>query len=150
MTKSKEKGTAAETAVVRYLRSLVINGRSVFPYVERRALTGGKDKGDIAGIPGVVIEVKAAKRLELAAWKRETLEEMANADASWGVLVVKRPYKAVHEWDAYMPVSQVGVYASTDTSAEDEWVRMDFRLAIAHVGTYPRCLPLDQSSLTTA
>jgi hypothetical protein len=50
MNKSKIKGTAYETAVVRHLND---NG---FPYAERRALAGNLDKGDIAGIPSVVME----------------------------------------------------------------------------------------------
>ncbi len=42
MSKSKQKGTAAETAVVKYLKA---NG---FPKAERRALQGNLDKGDIS------------------------------------------------------------------------------------------------------
>jgi len=67
VSKSKQKGTAAETAVVRYLRSLNFqHAGPAFPNAERRALSGGKDMGDIAGIPDTVIEVKAAETLKLA------------------------------------------------------------------------------------
>jgi hypothetical protein len=48
------------------------------------------DRGDIDGIPGVVIEVKNCKRFELAAWMAETEAEVANAGAATGLLVVKR------------------------------------------------------------
>jgi hypothetical protein len=65
MSASKAKGTAAETAVVRFLQA---NG---YPHAERRALAGNQDRGDIAGIPGLVLEVKAAARMELAAWVDE-------------------------------------------------------------------------------
>ena len=61
---SKAKGTAWETAVVDYLRA---NGH---PHAERRALSGNTDRGDIAGVPGVVIECKNAKTMALAAWAR--------------------------------------------------------------------------------
>jgi hypothetical protein len=54
MSKSKQKGTMAETAVVQYLKQF-------WPNVERRALQGSKDTGDIAGIPNVVIEIKNHK-----------------------------------------------------------------------------------------
>lgn len=49
---SKARGTAAETAVVRYLRRW-------WPNVERRALAGNADKGDLTGIPGVTILVRS-------------------------------------------------------------------------------------------
>ncbi len=57
MSKSKQKGTAAETAVVKYLKA---NG---FPKAERRALQGSLDKGDISGIDDVVLEVKDHKKM---------------------------------------------------------------------------------------
>jgi len=66
---SKAKGTAAETAVVRFLQA---NGH---PGAERRALAGAQDRGDVAGIPGVVIEVKDCQRMELAAWMNELARE---------------------------------------------------------------------------
>lgn len=94
MSKSRAKGTAAESAVVDFL-SLQ------WPNVERRALSGAKDRGDIAGIPGVVIEVKAAARLEIPAWLRELEVEIANDDADTGLLVVKPRgvgVKRVGEW----------------------------------------------------
>ena len=84
MTASRAKGTAAETAVVGFLRDLA------WPHAERRALHGNADTGDIAGLPGVVLEVKNAKRTELAAWLDELDAEIVNAHADTGVLVVKR------------------------------------------------------------
>lgn len=123
MSKSKARGTAAEREVVRYLQNW-------WPAAERRALSGNKDKGDVAGIPGVVIEVKAAQRQELAAWRRETWTEMENAGAKHCILVVKRPRKNVAVWDAYVP----NVLLPFDFDGEDEseaeaWTRMDLRLA---------------------
>jgi Holliday junction resolvase len=123
MTKSKARGTAAEREVVKYLQNW-------WPAAERRALSGNKDKGDVAGIPGVVVEVKAAQRQELAAWKRETWIEMGNADVGLCMLVVKRPRKNVAVWDAYIP----NVLLPFDFDGEDEseaeaWTRMDLRLA---------------------
>ena len=85
MSKSKQKGTAFETAVVRYLAA---NG---FPYAERAPLAGNKDRGDITGTPGLVWECKNHKALALAEWSDETFAEMVNAKADYGILVVKRP-----------------------------------------------------------
>jgi Holliday junction resolvase len=119
-TKSKAKGTKAETDTVRYLREK-------FYAVERRTLSGSKDKGDIAGIPNCVGEVKAAKDLKLAAWQRETLTEMVNADAANCFLVVKVPYKNVSRWDFWIPAYQVGLEVVSDPM-EARWIHMDFEL----------------------
>lgn len=83
MSKSKQKGTAAETAVVNYLRD---HG---FPGAERRALAGGADKGDLFTGPGLCWEVKAHKKYAIPAWLTETGIETINARADYGVLVVK-------------------------------------------------------------
>ncbi len=94
---SKAKGTAAETAVVRYLQT---NG---FPFAERRALNGSLDRGDIAGITDTVIEVKAAKTLTFPQWLRELAVEMGNDDAGYGVVIAKRRGTTdVGEWFAVM------------------------------------------------
>lgn len=70
MTPSKQKGTAAETAVVNYLR----DEHAIDAH--RHALHGTADVGDIF-IPGsgVVIEVKACKTMALAQWVDETETE---------------------------------------------------------------------------
>jgi len=83
MSKAKQKGTAAETALVLWLRE---NG---YELAERRALTGRADRGDIAGIPNVVIEVKSGNRLEIPAWLKETEAERLNDGALSGYLVIK-------------------------------------------------------------
>jgi hypothetical protein len=84
MSAAKQKGTAAETAVVQYLRA------AGFIQAERRTLNGTKDRGDIAGIPGVVIEVKNCARQELPAWVAEAEIERDNDHASLGVVWHKR------------------------------------------------------------
>ena len=100
MSASKQKGTAAETAVVRYLQA---NG---FPYSERRTLAGVNDKGDIAGLPGVVLEVKNCKRMELAGWLDELEVEMKNAGAYIGAVVHKRRGTTdPGQWFATLPFS---------------------------------------------
>ena len=76
---SRAKGTPAETKVVAYLRD---NG---WPAVERRALAGAKDKGDIAGVPNVAVEVKRCERFQPAAWIKEANTEAANAGVEYGV-----------------------------------------------------------------
>lgn len=80
MSASKRKGTAAESAVVRYLKE------SGFAQAERRALAGSADRGDIAGLPGVVIEVKNHARLAIPAWVAEAETERLNDGARYGVV----------------------------------------------------------------
>lgn len=100
MSKEKQKGTAAETAVVKYLRE---SGQ--FPYAERRALHGINDKGDITGMGPVVVEVKDHKTLKLSEWLRELADEIANAEADTGAVVAKkRGTLNVADWYAVMPV----------------------------------------------
>ena len=82
--RSRQIGTRAETAVVGYLRA---NG---FPHAERRALSGALDRGDIAGVIGCAIEVKACARQELAAWLDEAAREAANDRALVGAVWHKR------------------------------------------------------------
>jgi hypothetical protein len=99
VTRPKDKGTAAETLVARYLR------KTYWPHAERRALSGGQDKGDITGTPGLVWEVKAAKTLCVPAWLRETEAERQNADADYATLVIKPVgvgATRVGEWYALM------------------------------------------------
>lgn len=136
-TKSKAKGTRAETECVKYLREY-------WAAAERRALSGNKDKGDIAGIPRTVGEVKAEVRVQLPKWQRETLAEMANAGADNCFLVIKVPYKPVAKWDFWVPAYQVGLEDMRFSPVEEcRWIHMDFELgrdvlkqAISVLGIY--------------
>jgi hypothetical protein len=99
VSKSRAKGTAAESAVVRYLND---NG---FPYADRAPLRGNADKGDITGIPGFVCEVKNCARMELAGWVDELDVEMRNAGVTLGAVVHKRRGKGdPGQWFATMPL----------------------------------------------
>lgn len=83
VNRPKQKGTAGESAVVSFLRT------AGFPYAERLALQGGKDRGDITGIPGIVIEVKAVQEYAFNTWLREARVERDNAGADFGIVVAK-------------------------------------------------------------
>lgn len=88
---SKQKGTAAETALVRWLQQ---NG---FPAAHRQPLAGNKDIGDVWVCPWLIAEVKAHKTwtdLDIDRWLDETETERRNASADTAWLVVKRPGKA--------------------------------------------------------
>lgn len=80
MSKQRAKGTAWESAIVRYLAA------EGFPHVERRALNGTQDRGDLAGIPGWVIEAKNCRSMDLAGWVDEVALEQANDGAEFSAV----------------------------------------------------------------
>lgn len=84
----KRRGTGWETAIVDYLRA------AGFPAVERRALDGRADRGDITGLPGVVIEAKNQNRFDIAEWLTEAELEKANDGAWLGVVWAKKRGKS--------------------------------------------------------
>ena len=91
MSTSRRKGTAWESAVVEFLRG---HG---FPYAERRALSGSQDRGDVTGVPGVMLECKAEKSITLADYMDEVKAQTVNAGAQIGVAVVKRRNRSAGE-----------------------------------------------------
>ena len=109
MSKAKQKGTAAETALVRFLQ---VQG---FPGAERRALGGGgagEDLGDITGIPALCMEVKNHATYKIPAWLKETEIERQNAKADFGILVVKpngigMTSDKVGQWWGIMPMQMM-------------------------------------------
>ena len=84
MSKQKQKGTSWESAIVRYLHE------QGFPQIERRALNGIHDRGDISGLPGVVIEAKNHAHMTLGPWVEEAAVERLNDDARIAVVWHKR------------------------------------------------------------
>lgn len=98
MSRQKKKGTAFESAVCEYLRE---HG---FPEAERLASGGNRDRGDITGVGDVVIECKNTKELELAQAVDEAGDEAVEAEASFGVAVVKRRNRSVSEAYAVVPL----------------------------------------------
>lgn len=84
MSRSKRIGTAWESCVVEFLRA---NG---VVHAERRTLNGAKDRGDIAGIPGLVIECKNERTTTLASYLDEAERERINDGARIGLAWFKR------------------------------------------------------------
>jgi hypothetical protein len=80
--RSKVIGTNAEVTVRDFLR------KWLWPWCERLALSGNKDKGDIM-VPGVCIEVKVGRLEEMSGWMKELDREKINAKADTAALWVK-------------------------------------------------------------
>lgn len=129
MSKNKDAGTWAETQVT---RSYIKAG---WLYAERRALTGALDKGDIAGIPDFCTQVKNVATPRLETWFAELLDQKENAKASGCLLVVRKKYKPVAKWDAWMPYGQLCPGVATPPEGVSPWVRMDLDLAQAWMKT---------------
>lgn len=101
MNRSKAKGTAAESAVA---ATLVDAG---WKHAERRALAGALDRGDIAGVPGVMIEVKNEREYTVPGWLREVEAEKANDGAEIGVCWFKlRTRTDPRDWAVVMTGQQ--------------------------------------------
>jgi len=85
-----KKGPLAEALVVRCLQE---HG---WPYAERRVMGGVNDRGDVAGIPGLVIEVKNRGALALAEWVDEADRERQPAAIANGYLSGR--YVGLADW----------------------------------------------------
>ncbi len=85
MSAQKQKGTAAETAVVRYLQENGIDAN-------RLPLSGNKDRGDIriSGPRTITVEVKNHRAMSLAEWVDEAMTEKNNAKTDIGLVIHKR------------------------------------------------------------
>ena len=85
---AKKAGTQMETLVAGYLN------QHVDDRIERRRLTGSKDRGDIAGLrhmgEPVAVEVKNTSRINLGAWATEAEIARGNSDSVAGIIVHKR------------------------------------------------------------
>lgn len=94
MNRSKARGTAFETAVVDFMRAHGL------PLVERRALRGAKDCGDISGVVGWTLELKNHRELDLGTWMTEAQREAMNDGGYRHAVIHKRRGKNVR--DAYV------------------------------------------------
>lgn len=96
MNKSGRIGAEWEQRCADYMAA---NG---FPYAERRVTNGSKDRGDISGVPGVVVECKAEKLITLSEYMDEVRAEKFNAAVQIGFAVIKRRQHSVERAYAVM------------------------------------------------
>ena len=127
MSKSKDIGTRAETAVRNYLLSVGYNPLDA----HRNVLKGTADEGDVwlrESYGLIVFEVKGGKAAKEASygqvekWMQEAETERANANAKFGFLVTQRPgvgYPRAGEWWAYAKVQDI-IYLRTHLDIIDE------------------------------
>lgn len=89
MSKAKQKGTAFESAIVEYLKDTLCDET-----IERRALNGTCDRGDISGVKfcgqRMTLECKNEKSIRLAEYMREAEIEAVNDNASYYAVIHKK------------------------------------------------------------
>lgn len=89
MSRQKQKGTAFESAIVEYLQNQLCDET-----IERRALNGTCDRGDISGVTfcghRMVLECKNENRMRLADYVREAETEASNDNAPYYAVIHKK------------------------------------------------------------
>lgn len=139
-TKPKALGTEWETAVVRYTRAQLDDER-----IERRALHGSRDMGDIHGLFAHgyegIIECKRDRDVgarALAEYQRQTIDERENADADFALLVVKNFNHSVGEafcWVTLRDLARIALPLMVNDgwlgAADETWVCMPYSTACA-------------------
>ena len=89
MSASKQKGTAFERLIADFLARELADDN-----IDRRAMQGLNDRGDISGIRvgpyRLVVECKNVRTMALSAWVKEAETEASNDAALAGVVVHKR------------------------------------------------------------
>jgi hypothetical protein len=127
---SKNKGTAAETAVVRHAWA------QGFTNAERIALSGANDQGDVVLMrdPKIIIEVKAGKAAQTASlgqiskWLDEAQRERDNAKAVHGFLFVQRQgfgNSRVGSWECWTLSDDHGAFTDYGDSFNTIMVSVD-------------------------
>lgn len=89
MSRQKQKGTAFESAIVDYLKDKLCDDK-----IERRALNGTFDRGDITGVTfcglRMTLECKNENRMRLAEYMREVETETCNDGAFYYAVIHKK------------------------------------------------------------
>lgn len=143
MSKAKSIGTRFETALVRWLNKRLDEDR-----IERRALHGSKDMGDIYGLhchgnAEGIIEAKAHKTVtpaQVAEWRQQTENEQANAGADFALLAIKAPNKTMDQTRVQMTLASLLAIAgityipSSHRGALSAWVEADLETVCRLMG----------------
>lgn len=127
MSKAKDIGTRAETAVRNYLLSVGYDPMTA----HRNVLKGSDDEGDVwlrESYGLIVFEIKGGKMAKEASygqvekWMQEAETERVNASAKFGFLVTQRSgvgYPRAGEWWAYAKIQDI-IYLRTHLDVIDE------------------------------
>lgn len=112
-------GTAAETAVVRYLRE---HG---FPGADRQPLRGILDTGDIDVTAGIIAEVKAGAMAATASvrlirqWQAHHERKRRDSGADIGILVVRQRQRPPAQWHVWTTAHQLDILRGGHSCPDD-------------------------------
>jgi hypothetical protein len=135
LSKSKDIGTRAETAVRNYLLSVGYDPMTA----HRNVLKGSADEGDVwlrESYGLIVFEIKGGKSAKDASheqirkWYEEAETEKINADGKFGFLVTQRSgvgYPRAGEWWAYAKLSDLIYLRTYLETNSDILVRLTLR-----------------------
>ena len=133
--RSKSIGTRFETQCASWLTE-----RLGYP-VERRALHGNRDVGDLAWLIGKgdargIVECKAVKAITAAnvsEWRRQTIAERDNAGARFAWLVIKTANVGMQRFERTRVDVRLGDLAAMGCflgkAGDNHWVSMDLETA---------------------
>ena len=133
--RSKSIGTRFETQCARWLTD-----RLGYP-VERRALHGNRDVGDLAWLIGKgdargIVECKAVKAItaaNVAEWRRQTIAERENAGARFAWLVIKTANVGMQRFERTRVDVRLGDLAAMGCflgkAGDGHWMSMDLETA---------------------
>lgn len=128
MNKNKAKGTAAETAVVNYLKKINPGAKPT-----RLPLAGNRDIGDVALWLGtespVIFEVKSGSRLEIGKWLRELDQELHNAQQYFelerlpdGYLIIKPKGIGLERVEEWWIIERVGKFVMNSQTIGEYYI----------------------------
>lgn len=133
--RSKAKGTKFESQCARWLTE-----RLGYP-VERRALHGNRDVGDLAWLVGGggargIVECKAVKAVttaNVAEWRMQTVAERDNAEADFAWLVIKTANVGMQRFERTRVDVQMRDLAAMGCflgkAGDNHWMSMDLETA---------------------
>ena len=129
MNRSKQKGTAAETAVKRLAEDLDIP-------VRRMALAGQQDEGDVHLWNGeAVIEVKTGDQTvkpswnQIHAWYQQAVTEAGHSGGGLPLLVLKRAGSGqAKDWYLYWSRAELAAWSGLPVITGEEDVLVSMRL----------------------
>jgi hypothetical protein len=132
MSKAKNIGTRAETAIRNYLLS---QGYTELQ-ARRNVLSGSDDQGDIwlESAKGLIVfeskggdMAKKASHEQCLKWMQEAERERRNAGASFGFLVTQRAgvgYPRAGEWWAYVKLEDIFRLCNSNVHSDSAVVRL--------------------------
>ena len=122
VNRSKQKGTAAETAVVNWLHRLG------FGQAERLALRGNLDVGDVRVRPGIHLEVKAGAAAahpsqgQVVKWRDEATVEGVNGGVDCYLVTKRKGSADPGTWLVHLTLRELSELLTTSQGYARTWI----------------------------